>query len=123
MTIDGTNFRIHQKGPAARGDAFASHKYADKSAISYELGADILAGNLMWISGPYPAGKYTDIAIFKDVLTHCLKPGEQVEADNGYVGHTDKIKCPNNDCNPAGKLAMQGRARSCHETLNGRLKA
>jgi len=38
------------------------------------------------------------------------------------VGHADKIKCPNNTCNPEENLAMQGRARSHHETLNGRLK-
>ncbi len=99
MTNDGTDFRIHQKGPAARGNAFASHKYKGKSALGYKLGVNILAGNLIWISGPYPAGKYIDIAIFKDVLAHCLKPGDQVEVDNGYVGHTDKIKCPSNDCN------------------------
>ncbi len=38
-----------------------SHKDAGKSALRYELGVDILAGNLVWIQGPYPAGKYTDI--------------------------------------------------------------
>jgi len=49
-------------------------------------------------------------------------PGERVEADNGYVGRPDKIKCPNNDCNPARNLGMQSAARSRHETFNGRLK-
>ena len=68
-------------------------------------------------------GKYTDIAIFDNVLAHCLEPGERVEADNSYVGHTDKIKCPNNDCNLVENLTMQGRGRSHHETLNGRLQA
>jgi hypothetical protein len=38
------------------------------------------------------------------------------------VGHADKIKCPNNDCNLAENLGMQGTVRSCHETLNRRLK-
>ncbi len=73
--------------------------------------------------GTLPAGKYTDIAIFNSVLANCLEPGERVEADNGYIGRPDKIKCPNNDCNPAENRVMQGIARSCHETLNGRLKA
>jgi hypothetical protein len=68
MTIDGTDFRIPQKGAATKGNAFASHKYAGKSALRYELGVDILAGNLVWIQGPYPAGKYTDIVIFNKVL-------------------------------------------------------
>jgi hypothetical protein len=55
-------------------------------------------------------------------LTHCLKPGERVEADNGYVGHAAQINCPNKDCNPEENLAMQARVRSWHETLNARLK-
>ena len=122
MSIDGTDFRILQKGAATRGNAFGSHKYAGKSALRYELGIDILAGNLVWVSGPYPAGKWNDIKFFTNELAHCLEPGERVEADNGYVGHADKIKCPNNDCNPTENLAMQARVRSWHETFNGRLK-
>ena len=89
----------------------------------YELGVDILAENFVWVSGPCPAGKYTDIAIFNSVLANCLEPGKRVEADNDYAGRPDKIKCPNNDCNPAENRVMQGIARSRHETLNGRLKA
>ena len=77
----------------------------------------------MWIQGPYPAGKYTDIKNFNKVLRNFLEPGERVEADEGYRGHPDKIKCPGNDANPAENRAMQGRAvRARHETLNGRLK-
>ena len=122
MTVDGTDFRIHQKGAATKGNAFASHKYAGKSALRYELGVDILAGNLVWIQGPYPAGKYTDIKIFNKVLRNFLEPGERVEADEGYRGHPDKIKCPGNDMNPAENRGMQGRVRARHEMLNGRLK-
>jgi len=92
MSIDGTDFRIPQQGKACMGNPFASHKYAGKSALRYELGIDILEGNLVWIQGPYPAGKFNDIAIFnnKVLLRHYLEPWEQVEADNGYVGHGKK---------------------------------
>ncbi len=38
------------------------------------------------------------------------------------MGRADKIKCPNNDCNPEENLEMQARVRSCHETFNARLK-
>ena len=122
MTIDGTNFQIPQKGFAKKGDTFASHKYVGKSALRYKPGVDILAGNLVWIQGPYPAGKYTDIKIFNKVLRNFLEPGERVEADEGYRGHPDKIKCPGNDVNPTENQSMQGRVRAHHETLNGRLK-
>ncbi len=51
-----------------------------------------------------------------------LLPGERLEANNGYVGHPDKIKCPNNNCNPARNLRMQLAVRSRHKTFNGCLK-
>jgi hypothetical protein len=123
MAINVTNYRILQKGAARKGNAFGSFKYAGKSALRYKLGVDILAGNLVWVWGPYPAGKYTDIAIFNSVLTNCLEPGERFEADNGYVERLDKIKHPNNDCNLAENRVMQGIARSRRETLNRWLKA
>ena len=56
MTIDGTDFRIQQKGVAMKGNAFGSHKYAGKLALRYELGIDILKENLIWVEGPYPTG-------------------------------------------------------------------
>jgi hypothetical protein len=59
MTVDGTDSRIPLKGVAKKGNTFGSHKYAGKSALRYKLlGVDILAGNLVWIQGPYPVGKY-----------------------------------------------------------------
>ena len=112
MTIDGTDFRIQQKGVAKKG----------KSALRYELGIDILKGNLIWVEGPYPASAWLDIKTFLNCLAGPLLPGKRVEADNGYVGRADKVKCPNNNCNPPENLGMQSAARSRHETFNGRLK-
>ena len=57
MSVDGTDFRILQKGAATKGNAFASHKYAGKLALRYELGICILTGHLVWIEGPSAAGK------------------------------------------------------------------
>jgi hypothetical protein len=122
MSIDGTGFRALQKGLPKKGNAFASHKYAGKSALRYELGISIWGGDLVWIQGPYPAGKYTDIIIFNKVLTNFLEPGKPMEANNGYRGHADKINCPTNDANPMENLGMQGRVRARHETFNGQLK-
>ncbi len=64
MSIGGTDFQITQKDPATKGSAFAAHKYAGKSAHRYKLGIDILARNLVWVSGPYPAIKWNDIIFF-----------------------------------------------------------
>ena len=56
MTVNGTDFRIPQKGATTKRNAFVSHKYAGKSTLCYKLGVDILVGNLVWIQGPYPVG-------------------------------------------------------------------
>jgi hypothetical protein len=79
-------------------------------------------GNLVWIQGPYPAGAWPDIKIFTSCLADFLEPYERVEADNGYRGHTNKVKCPKNDVNPVENLKMQGRVRAHQETLDGCLK-
>ncbi len=74
MSMDGTDFRIPQKGAATKGNPFGSHKSAGKSALCYELGIDILMGNLVWIQGPYPAEAWPNIKIFTSCLAHFLEP-------------------------------------------------
>ena len=56
MTIDGTDYRILQKGAARKGNAFGSFKYAGKSALCYELGVDILRGEFGLGLGTLPRG-------------------------------------------------------------------
>ncbi len=120
MSYDNRQHRLLH--PAEGGRQEGSHKYAGKSALRYELGIDILKGNLVWVEGPYPAGAWPDIKINLNSLASHLPPDKRVEANNDYVGHPDKIKCPNNDSNPERNLGMQSAARSRHETFNGRLK-
>ncbi len=56
---------------------------------------DILAWNIVWVNGPYAAGKYPDIEIFRMGLAHWLDEFERVEADDGYIGEAPrKVKCP-----------------------------
>jgi hypothetical protein len=85
MTVDGTDFRVPQKGMATIGNAFASHKYTGKSALRYELGMSILGGDLVWIQGPYPVRMYTDIKIFNKVLHHFLDPGSKSRPTRGTL--------------------------------------
>jgi hypothetical protein len=123
MSIDGTDFRILQKGAAAKGNAFAFFKYKGKSALRYEVGLDILEGNLIWIQGPYPAGKYNDITIFRDSLLHHLEPCERVVADKGYVGEAPRfVKCPNSKALRKEHRRMTRAVSARHETINARFK-
>jgi hypothetical protein len=122
MLVDGMDFCIPQKGAARKGNSFGLHKYVGKSTLCYELGVDILMGDLIWIQGPYPAGAWPDIKIFTSCLMHFFKPGKRVEANDGYGRHVDKVKCPKNDVNPVENLKMQGCIRARHKMLNGWLK-
>ena len=47
MIVNRTDFCIPQKGIEKKAKVFASHKYTGKSALRYELGVDISAGNLV----------------------------------------------------------------------------
>jgi threonine dehydrogenase-like Zn-dependent dehydrogenase len=77
ISIDGTDYHIPQMGPEIADNPFSLHKFKGKCALCHELGVDIIKGNLVWIEGPYPAGKkYSDITIFQNCLLHHLNPFE-----------------------------------------------
>jgi hypothetical protein len=123
ISVDGTDVRIPQQGPAIPGNPFSSFKFKGKCGLRYEIGVDILAENIVWVNGPYAAGKYTDIEFFRRGLAHWLDEHKRVEADNGYIGEVpQKVKCPGCASNPTENQVMQNRVRSRHESLNGRLK-
>ena len=100
-----------------------SHKYK-KPAVRYELGVCIKSGNLCWIHGPFPAGSYPDITIFRHALKQQLGKYEFVEADDGYRGEPTKCLIPKNcnifDSNEMKKVHQ--RARSREETIYKRNK-
>jgi hypothetical protein len=83
MSVGGTDFWIPQKRQGKKGNPFGSHKYASKSAQHYELGVNIREGNLVWIQGPYPAGKWPDIKIFNAVFANFLEQYEPMMATVG----------------------------------------
>jgi hypothetical protein len=43
-----------------------------------------MMGEIKWLNGPYPCGKYNDITIFRDSLVSFLDDFERVEADDAY---------------------------------------
>ena len=46
---------------------------------------DIKTGYLVWINGPFPAGAFPDVTIFRSCLAHELDEDERAEADDGYI--------------------------------------
>ena len=87
-----------------------SHK---ESALRYEIGLNTITRDIVWISGPFKAGKYSDITIFRDSLIDFLSPDERIEVDDGYIGETPhNIKCSRSVPNSREMMKIQGRLRS-----------
>lgn len=117
VTVDGTDCRVPEQGRV-----FYSHKFK-KSALRYEVALCILTGDVVWINGPYEAGSWPDISIFRNSLQSHLEPGERVEADDGYLGdHPSFVKCPAGFANCKETEYMQQRVRNRQETINKRFK-
>ena len=117
MSVDGTDFRIPEQTPFWKG--WWSHKF-NGPALRYEVAICIQTGDIVWVYGPFPAGAWPDIKIFRLGLKHELEPKEKVEADKGYRGDLS-IRTP-----IYGGSSMyqdqQSAARARHETANRRFK-
>jgi hypothetical protein len=113
VSVDGTDFRIFNIKPFWTG--WFSHKFKGPG-LRYEVALNIMTGDIVWINGPFPCGRYPDITIFRSALMHELQPGEKVEADLGYRGERTKVRLPV----PGDDI--QQRVRSRHETVNRRFK-
>jgi hypothetical protein len=81
MTVDGTDCPIVEPSPF--DSKWFSHKFRG-AGLRYEVGVCIQTGNIVWVNGPFPAGTWSDLKIFKAKLANHLLPGEMVEVDGTY---------------------------------------
>jgi hypothetical protein len=121
ITVDCTDCAISEPWPWESGfnRQFFSHKI-NGAALKYEVGVCIQTGDIVWVNGPFKAGKWNDIKLYRRTLKEQLLPGEMVEADRGYRGD-ETVRCPDTVFSRSDKQAKQ-KARARHETVNGRLK-
>lgn len=118
VTVDCTDVKCPNWGPI-----FSTYKHGKKGGLRYEIAICIQTGHIVWINGPFPAGRFNDITIFRSSLLSFLDEDERVEADDGYIGEAPlHIKCPKSFANPEETEYMQQRVRSRQETINKRLK-
>ena len=90
--------------------------------MRYEICVCIQTGDIVRVAGPYKAGRYADLSIFRlgGLKQLLLDAGEMAEADNGYKGEPFAISLP--DDGPAWMSTRKKDARSRHETVNKRFK-
>ena len=117
VNVDGIHFKIYEPSPFNKD--WNSHKLGG-SAVSYELVTCIATGDIVAYNGPFPAGKWNDIKIFRNKTKMNLLPAEWALGDLGYRGDS-KILTKLDARDNQHSYAM-GCARDRHETINRRLR-
>jgi DDE superfamily endonuclease len=119
MSLDGTHCPVVE--PTEFDPEMCSPKL-NHAAYAYEIGVSTRRSAIIWMNGPFKAGKYTDIKIFREKgLRQQMPNGKKAIADKGYNGEPDFLATPNRmDSHVLKKFKRRARAR--HESLNTRLK-
>ncbi len=81
VCVHGTDCKIYE--PVSFDPKWFSHKFKGPG-LRYEVAISIQGGDIVWVHGPFPCGKYPDLKIFQAGLKDKLLPGENVIADSGY---------------------------------------
>jgi DDE superfamily endonuclease len=117
ISVDGTHCPFE-----AKGKRWYSHKFK-ASGIAYEVGVCIKTGDIVWVNGPFPAGEYNDLKMFRMALKHELGENERVAADKGYAGECPlTAKTPGPLYSDPAYTKMMSDVAARHETANNRLK-
>lgn len=114
--MDGTDCPIAEPHP------FCSDWYSHKlngPGLRYEIALSIYDSELVWVNGPFPAGTYTDLKIFRRNLKDQLNEHECVVADEIYKDY----KCiRRGDLNNQDDGYTHSNIRARHENINEVIK-
>ena len=90
--------------------------------MCYELAVSVYHNKLVWMNGPFPAGK-PDITIFREEggLKDKIPDGKRVIGDKGYRGEKDIMALPNAHDTEEVRM-FKGRARARQEGFNAKVK-
>ena len=123
-SVDGVHFHSEEKVHATlpKDPGLFSYKH-NAAGFLYEIGLSMAESSCVWINGPFEAGTYNDVKIFKEKgLYNKLKATKKrMIADGGYRGYPKYVSTPNPLDSEEVKL-FKSRARMRHEKFNGTLK-
>ena len=119
VTVDGTDYLIPRRKSFQLDKQYYSHKFKH-AAYGYEIAICIQTGLIVWYIGPFRAGKWPHIKIFRFRLKGMLRDGEMVEPDLGYRGDP-KVRDDNVFFSKNDQRAKRN-ASGYNETVNGDLK-
>lgn len=87
-------------------------------ALRYEIAVSIEKAKIVSVSGPWPAGSYSDLKFFRSGVKTILGNHEFVIPDRGYPDS----RCLQPPGQHHGKHRIYQKVRTRHEVVNKRLK-
>lgn len=105
VSLDGTDFQIFE--PSKFDRKWFSHKFLGPG-VRYEVGLNIITGDIVWINGGVPCGEWPDLRLARDSYTSMVNLNEMTVADEGY--------------NDRNFFIYNKEIMARHETVNRRLK-
>jgi hypothetical protein len=123
-SVDGVHFHSEEKAHATlpKDPGLFSFKH-NAAGFLYEIGLSMAESSCVWINGPFEAGTYNDVKVFREKgLYNKLKATKKrMIADGGYRGYPKIVSTPNPLDSEEVKL-FKSRARMRHEKFNGTIK-
>ena len=123
ITVDGTHCWITEPMHPdwSQDKSFYSHKY-NKAGVNYELGVAIAVPRLVWMNGPFKAGK-SDVKIFRGqgLKERLAQIKKKAIGDRGYNGHPKEVSTFNAH-DTRGVRKFKSRALKRHENFNNMTK-
>lgn len=123
VTVDGVHCATYEPKHEvySKDPKYFSHKKR-RAGLCCELGVDLFASNLIWMNGPFPAGRNDNGNFVQAGLKEKLTAiGKKALADKAYNGHPEVCSAFNAFDSEEVKQ-LKSRAQMRHEQFNGMIK-
>jgi hypothetical protein len=109
-------------GEISKDPSYYSFKH-HCAGFNYEIALSLYESKIVWMSGPWEAGDWNDIAIFtgKGLAWILREKKKMAIADNGYRGYPQLVSTPN-PLDDEEVAQFKSRVRCRQEALNGKMK-
>ena len=124
-TVDGIHFRIQEPSEFEVARTYSSHKYGKKAALAYEIAISMWRKKICHINGPFPAGSFDDLRMYREKLKGLIPPGKRLTADLKYSAEAHAEKGTTSVRNPQDAevvAEMKRRSLARIETVNRLVK-
>ena len=120
FSVDGIHCPIQEPFPFWKG--WCSHKFK-AAGLAYEVGVGVSSGYIVWIRGPFPAGRWNDLKKFdRELIANIMQGHEKGVADRGYRGRDHFLVIPWWPKYEKSECTRIDRILGRHEQVNSRLK-